>query len=200
VNAVQTLRAAPGEALSPALALVNTEHARGGRPVDDLADPEVLRTWLIDRDLVEQPERLVVRPRDLEVTRQLRAAVRALLLARIEGGRPAPAALAVVNERAAAAPLVASVEWPDADAPRSVVRAMVRSGVPCALATIAADAIDLVCGTRAPALLACPAPGCVRLLVRDHARRQWCSTGCGDRVRASRYYRRHREAAAAGAR
>jgi predicted RNA-binding Zn ribbon-like protein len=193
---VRTLQAAPGEALSPALALVNTQHARGGRTVDDLADTEALRSWFVARDLVELPERLVVRARDLEATRQLRGAVRELLLARIDGGRPPPSALTVVNDRAAAAPLVATVEWPAADGPRSVVRAMVRSGVPCALATVAADAIDLVCGPRAPALLACAAPGCVRLLVRDHARRQWCSTGCGDRVRASRYYRRHREAAA----
>jgi predicted RNA-binding Zn ribbon-like protein len=194
---VRTLQAAPGEALSPALALVNTEHMRAGRPVDDLADPEALRAWFVARDLVEQPERLVVRPRDLEATRQLRAAVRALLVARIDDVPPVQTAVSVVNDRAAAAPLVASVEWRHGDAPRSVVRAMVRSGVPCALATVAADAIDLVCGPRAPALLACAAPGCIRLLVRDHARRQWCSTGCGDRVRASRYYRRHREAAVA---
>jgi predicted RNA-binding Zn ribbon-like protein len=41
-------------------------------------------------------------------------------------------------------------------------------------------------------LRACGAPGCMRLLLKDHPRRQWCSTRCGDRVRASRYYHRHR--------
>jgi predicted RNA-binding Zn ribbon-like protein len=34
----------------------------------------------------------------------------------------------------------------------------------------------------------------VRLLLRDHNRRRWCSTACGDRVRAARYYARHKGA------
>ncbi len=67
-------------------------------------------------------------------------------------------------------------------------------GVPLARALLAADAIDLVAGPAHADLLACAAPGCVRLLLRDHPRRQWCSTRCGDRVRASRYYHRHHKA------
>ncbi|MFL6051618.1 MAG: CGNR zinc finger domain-containing protein [Actinoallomurus sp.] len=33
----------------------------------------------------------------------------------------------------------------------------------------------------------------VRLFVREHARRRWCSTTCGDRVRAARHQRRVEE-------
>jgi len=58
-----------------------------------------------------------------------------------------------------------------------------------ALATVAADAIDVVCGYRAPMLRRCEAHGCRRLFFREHARRRWCSTTCGDRVRAARHYR-----------
>ena len=61
----------------------------------------------------------------------------------------------------------------------------------CACALLAADAIDLVTGPDHAALRACGAPGCVRLLLSDHPRRQWCSKQCGDRVRASRYYHSH---------
>ncbi|PZF91885.1 hypothetical protein C1I99_22640 [Micromonospora deserti] len=30
--------------------------------------------------------------------------------------------------------------------------------------------------------------------VADPPRREWCSVACGNRARAARYYRRHREA------
>jgi predicted RNA-binding Zn ribbon-like protein len=66
------------------------------------------------------------------------------------------------------------------------------SALDAARGRIAADAIALVTGPEAADLRACEAPGCVRLLLRDHPRRHWCSTRCGDRVRARRYYARHR--------
>jgi predicted RNA-binding Zn ribbon-like protein len=64
-----------------------------------------------------------------------------------------------------------------------------------AFAALAEDAIALVCGERRGDLIACEAPGCVRVLLKDHPRRHWCSTRCGDRVRAARHYRRSREGA-----
>ena len=36
----------------------------------------------------------------------------------------------------------------------------------------------------------CPAPGCVLYFLREHPRREWCSTTCGNRVRAARHYDR----------
>ncbi|MFJ9951114.1 CGNR zinc finger domain-containing protein [Kitasatospora sp. NPDC091207] len=38
---------------------------------------------------------------------------------------------------------------------------------------------------------ACPAPGCILFFLQQHARRAWCSTACGTRVRVARHSRRH---------
>jgi predicted RNA-binding Zn ribbon-like protein len=78
------------------------------------------------------------------------------------------------------------------DGPREVRDQPGRRGCALARAVLALDAIDLVAGAEHVDLRVCAAPGCLRLLLRDHPRRQWCSNRCGDRVRASRYYRRHR--------
>ena len=46
-----------------------------------------------------------------------------------------------------------------------------------------------------PELRACLAPRCVLYFVKDHPRRAWCSTGCGNRERAARHYARQRSRA-----
>lgn len=43
-----------------------------------------------------------------------------------------------------------------------------------------------------PELRACLAPGCVLYFVKDHPRRAWCSSACGNRERAARHYARRR--------
>jgi predicted RNA-binding Zn ribbon-like protein len=58
-----------------------------------------------------------------------------------------------------------------------------------ALAVLADNAADLLTGPDAERLAACGASPCIRYLLR-HGRRQWCSTRCGDRVRAARAYAR----------
>ncbi len=58
------------------------------------------------------------------------------------------------------------------------------------LGGLAADAIEFL--ASGPELRACLAPGCVLYFVKDHPRRAWCSTGCGNRVRAARHYARRR--------
>jgi predicted RNA-binding Zn ribbon-like protein len=181
--------AAPGEATRPALALVNSLHNEPDGPVDDLATPAHLRIWLAGKGLVRdaRPDAAA-----LATVRELRSAVRELLEARIERRAPAQAALETVNAAAAVMPTARLLTWTDHGAPRLEHLDLGPEGVPRACALLAADAIDLVTGPGHADLLACDAPGCVRLLLRDHPRRRWCSTRCGDRVRASRYYRRHR--------
>jgi hypothetical protein len=61
--------------------------------------------------------------------------------------------------------------------------------VQAALATLAAEAVELFTEGN---VLACGAPGCVLFFVPGHPRQEWCSTTCGNRVRAARHYRRHR--------
>jgi predicted RNA-binding Zn ribbon-like protein len=172
---VRTMRGdpAPGETGHPALALANSRSARG----EQLATPDALRRWMAAHALPAAGA-------DLAAMLGLRDAVRELLLARIEGRRPAAGTVEAVN--AAALPTAPRLVW--TDAPR-----VEREGSGVAL--VAADAIELVT-EHAPDLLACSAPGCLRLLIKDHPRRQWCSTRCGDRVRAGRYYDRHRKGTA----
>ncbi|MEU1601426.1 CGNR zinc finger domain-containing protein [Streptomyces sp. NPDC005708] len=40
----------------------------------------------------------------------------------------------------------------------------------------------------------CLAPNCLLFFVKNHARREWCSPACGNRVRVARHYRRHHPA------
>jgi predicted RNA-binding Zn ribbon-like protein len=62
-----------------------------------------------------------------------------------------------------------------------------------ALSSIARHCIATLTGEDRVKLCACYAPGCVLYLVKDHPRREWCSTACGNRVRAARHYQRHRK-------
>jgi predicted RNA-binding Zn ribbon-like protein len=186
--------AAPGEAAHPALALVNSRRNDAGIQLDDLATPEGLGAWLREHDLARDAP---VDAAALATVRELRRAVRELLDARIERRAPDQAAVEIVNAAAAAAPSTRRLIWTDAGTPCEE-RHWLTAGVPLACAVLAADAIDLVTGPDHGNLLACGGPGCMRLLLRDHPRRQWCSTPCGDRVRARRYYHRHRGSAAAG--
>jgi len=184
--------AAPGEAARPALALVNSHRNDAHGPVDDLASPASLGAWLAEQGLVPHA---CADGAALAAVRELRGAVRELLEARIEVRAPDHAAVEIVNAAAAAAPTARRLNWTDAATPREERYCPGAGGLPLARVLLAADAIDLVSGPAHADLLACAAPGCVRLLLRDHPRRRWCSTRCGDRVRASRYYHRHREAA-----
>lgn len=47
----------------------------------------------------------------------------------------------------------------------------------------------MVASPDADRLINCDSPPCNRYLLR-HGRRHWCSTRCGDRVRAARAYAR----------
>ncbi|WP_430408092.1 CGNR zinc finger domain-containing protein [Glutamicibacter halophytocola] len=58
---------------------------------------------------------------------------------------------------------------------------------------MAEDAASLLSGDEADQLSQCEAEPCTRFFLRTHGRRQWCSTRCGDRVRAARSYARKKE-------
>lgn len=185
--------AAPGEVTHPALALVNSRRRAGGGVLDELERPEQLREWLCRHGLWPEGTRPAqARARELQAVRALRDAARELLAARIEHRVPDQGAVEAVNEAAAAAPTARRLHWTHAGEPEQLRDCLGAGGLALARSLIAADVIELVTGPEHSELLACGAPGCVRLLLRDHPRRQWCSTACGDRVRASRYYQRRR--------
>jgi predicted RNA-binding Zn ribbon-like protein len=183
---------APGEAVRPALALVNSRRNAAGAEVDDLATPSDMRVWLLERGLARHAR---VDAAALAAVRELRGAVRELLESRIEARVPAQAAVETVNAAAAAAPSAPRLIWTEPGDARAERHHPGAGDLALARARLAADAIDLVTGPEHVNLLACGAPSCRRLLLRDHPRRHWCSTQCGDRMRARRYYHRHREAA-----
>jgi predicted RNA-binding Zn ribbon-like protein len=163
--------------------------ARGATPGDAFRGPR----GAIPGDAGRGPRGTTPGDAELAAVHALRDAVRELLVAAIEGRSPSREALAAVNEASVAAPRSEQLRW-DQDGPHRTRVAPAGSAIQRALAALAADAIELVCERRDD-LIACEAPGCVRLLLKDHPRRHWCSTRCGDRVRAARHYRRSREAA-----
>jgi predicted RNA-binding Zn ribbon-like protein len=180
---------APGELDHPALTLVNSRWSAGGELVDELSTPDALRRWLGTHGApANEPTDQVA----LDAVRALRAAARELLLARIEDRVPDAGAVEVVNAASAAVPTVAHLVWAKGGGPLRTEARVTDDPAASARAVIARDAIDLVAGPAHADLRACGAPGCVRLLLSDHPRRHWCSKRCGDRVRAARYYRRHR--------
>jgi predicted RNA-binding Zn ribbon-like protein len=180
---------APGEDQSVALAFVNTRFENSRGPVDELTDPEAGRRWLVGH--AGAPRELELPPADLERVRALRDAIREVLSAVIKGRTADDAPLSVLAATTAAAPGSLRLTSHRGELVREWV---VAAGSPLerALATIASDAIALTGDERRKNRAECGAPDCIRLLLRDHNRRHWCSTRCGDRVRATRYRERHR--------
>jgi predicted RNA-binding Zn ribbon-like protein len=187
---MRMIEPAPGDELSPALALVNTRYADLGNLFDELEDPGSVPAWLANR--AEAPRDLALDSDDLLRVHDLRAAVRELLEARIESRAPHEDVLEALAAVTAAAPGFLRLTSSGGQLAEEWV-ATGGDAFERALAAIAMDAIALATDERGEQLLACAAPSCTRLLLRDHNRRRWCSTRCGDRVRAAGYRARHRD-------
>ncbi|ALO92730.1 CGNR zinc finger domain-containing protein [Streptomyces olivaceoviridis] len=177
--------AVPGEDRYVALALVNTRFTVSHGEVDLLDGTEAAHLWLVRHALL--PDRVSLNGRQSGRLRALREALRALFAARATGTPPPADALDTLNATLAAAPATPRLAW-TADGPR---RADVPdSGNPAAaaLSQLAEDATDLLTGADADLLTECAAPGCAGWFLRSHGARRWCTTKCGNRVRAARAY------------
>ncbi|WP_127782219.1 CGNR zinc finger domain-containing protein [Rhodococcus sp. X156] len=181
----------PGVQEHPSLALVNSVTDQpGSRRHDDLADPVAATAWLVDRDLVA-PEAVLYEHCRGRLA-ELRAELRELFTAHVTGRPPKPEAVAALNRALTSAPGAMLLRHHptmgfsrSADHPATQV-------VENAMAVIAEDAAALLAGDDASLLAACESDSCQWFFLRTHARRQWCSNRCGDRVRAARAYaRRH---------
>ncbi|WP_410572213.1 CGNR zinc finger domain-containing protein [Amycolatopsis sp. cmx-4-61] len=172
--------AAPGEDRSPALALVNTRRLTPAGETDDLAAPAGAAAWLREHGLA-------VADVDLRRLTDLRAAVRELLATLTQGGHPAATAVETVNAAAQADAAAPRLTWEDG--PSREWHSTRPGSFDAALAALARDAIEVVTGELGSLVRPCEAHGCVRYYFREHARRRWCSTTCGDRVRAARHQR-----------
>ncbi|MEU4427235.1 ABATE domain-containing protein [Actinoplanes sp. NPDC024001] len=174
--------------------LMNTVWADRGGVHDALTTPADLARWLTATGLTaaEPPATAA----DLRTAVTLRDALRRLAALTTDDSRAAArsalqdaeAAVHAVNEAAVAGPGRATLQLLDG---KLSLRAPEPAADPgAALAVVAAEGIDLLTGSGV--LNACYAPGCVLYFVRDHPRREWCSTACGNRARAARHYQRHR--------
>ncbi|TWD84280.1 CGNR zinc finger protein [Kribbella amoyensis] len=179
---------APGADEYLALDFVNTAIALpGGQYVDLLGTPKAVNHWLTGHALA--PEDAGVQEMCATQLRALREHLRALFAARA-GGLPAlPSALSAVNDALTRTPTAALLLWDEKNGPYRASSCPPNEILDHALATIAADAADLLTGADAELLVSCDASPCNRYLVR-RGRRHWCSTRCGDRVRAARAYAR----------
>jgi predicted RNA-binding Zn ribbon-like protein len=182
--------------------LMNTIWADRHGVHDALTTPDDLRAWLSavypDAEMLH-PSR--IRPGDVRRFRALRDAVRDLAALITSDTRPRSEsagvgisrAVAAVNDAAALAVLSPRLVHRDGELRR--ITAGPAGAVDLALSSIAQEAIDLLAGAGGGGLRACHAPGCVLYFVKDHPRREWCSTACGNRVRAARHYERHKRRA-----
>jgi predicted RNA-binding Zn ribbon-like protein len=164
-----------------AIDLANTLHLEpGGSATDLLATRDGLARWLYGTG---GPGGVGSAP-----LQALRGHVRALLVAAIEQRRLPQAAVAGVNQAAAAAPSVAQLQ-----ADELVFRS--NASPPDAfLAEIATSAITLVGGPRRDRLRQCAAPGRGRWFIASRPRQTWCSPSCGNRARLARFQQRRRAA------
>jgi len=171
--------------------LHNTLYAVRGEPIDGLAYPPALRSWLTalgDRLPVAAEE---VDARRLEELHSLRASVREALHAAVERRAMSEPSLAHLNELSARSPHAPYMTQRGA-ARASELRHHAPTPTDVLVGVIAAGTIELVSGPRAADVRACGAPGCVLMFLKDHPRREWCSAACGNRARQARHYARSR--------
>jgi predicted RNA-binding Zn ribbon-like protein len=179
----------PANATALAIEAANTWMAVRGRPQDTIRDPDALLAWL-----KQHLPRLAVpstpaKHRDLDTFRRLRDAIRSLADDATAGRPHDLAAIETLNTVAASAPT-----WPQLSMHEGAFHLADRSTAPyvaAALATVAREAILLFGGADVTRVAACEAPGCVQFFMRDHARRKWCCSSCGNRARVARHYQRH---------
>ncbi|WP_433445958.1 CGNR zinc finger domain-containing protein [Streptomyces sp. CA-142005] len=130
--------------------------------------------------------------------RTLRDALRLLAAEATEDPRPPAATPELTRGEAISALNALAQAWPElawpADGQPS--RAYQGGGTAAELAVrlIAHQAVELFTGPDRYRLRPCLAPNCPLFFVKNHARREWCSPVCGNRMRVARHYRRHHPA------
>ncbi|MBB5936581.1 CGNR zinc finger domain-containing protein [Streptomyces zagrosensis] len=175
----------PGEERFASLALVNTRFTVSHGPVDLLEDTEAAHLWLVRHELL--PDRVALAGRQLGRLRSLREALRELFTAYAAHTAPPQASLDTLNASLAAAPPTPRLVW-IAGEPRRADEPDSGNPAGAALSLLAEDGTELLIGQDAAQLAECGARGCTRWFLRSHAARRWCTTKCGNRVRAARHY------------
>jgi predicted RNA-binding Zn ribbon-like protein len=171
-----------------AVELHNTLYASQGQLLDGLADSRSAAAWLQALGDRVPAGGSGPAPNRNELT-ALREVVRDVLHAVMEGEAPSRADVDALNRACARAPRSPAARWRRDLPPQPATRFHSGRRADIVISAIAADAIDLITGPNREQLKACGAPGCV-LLFKEHPRREWCSSACGNRARQARHYRR----------
>jgi predicted RNA-binding Zn ribbon-like protein len=167
------------------LNFVGTMKHRNSAREELLTEPKLLSEWAVQAGLVDAA--IAVTDDDLAAAIELREAVYRTVTARLEGRRPQPADVDLLNERASESQLT----------PRLLrTGATRREGTtPQLLASLAADLLDLLAGTDIENVKRCAHPDCTRLYL-DASRaknRHWCGMGtCGNRAKVQAFRARQR--------
>lgn len=172
-----------------AVDLGNTVACPMCRGDDALASAQEAQRW-IRRKL--PGEAIRIRPEDLPTLRRFRGQLRQLLLAAASETSPPAAAMAAINRALVRSPTHSELHW---------ARGSFEVGEhPEELSTV--QHVEALAGRSFVHLLGeapptrirvCEGPGCVHFLVARRPQQHWCSaTGCGNRVRVQRHYRKVR--------
>ena len=173
--------------------LVNTLYAHRDQLVDGLVAPDDLVAWLQAHASQLEVDVGSASGERVHEFRELREALRALFRAIVAHESPPDAATDTLNRMSATAPSFPQLKWSLPGEPQVTVEYWGDDPASSALAQVAQSAIDLIGRPDRARLRACHAPGCVLFFLKAHPRREWCSAACGNRARAARHYRRHRQ-------
>ncbi len=167
----------------------NTVACPGCRGGDAFASAAEASQWM-RRKLPDGRSRL--NPGDARALVRFRGDIRRVLQAAVDGTRPSASAVEAINRAATRSPSVLALRWTRA---RWGVdeRGTERSESRRLIALTARSAIQLIGRARPIPVRKCEGPGCVHFLLAHRSQQRWCSpTGCGNRARVQRHYRKTR--------
>lgn len=190
---MEATRSLAREERAPQLSVdfVNTMACPGCRVGDALDSPRDFAFWYRGHVGLPRPPRSAT---SLDLLKGFRKDLRALFESATTGSRPPPAHFRSLNERLRSVAFrfeVAHTPWgwrlrevPDSQDPTSRL-----------IAKLGRSAAELVSGQSRSSLRRCRGPGCLHYIVARTPSQLWCSpTGCGNRVRVRRHYRKARVA------
>jgi predicted RNA-binding Zn ribbon-like protein len=156
-------------------------------PEELLTGRSSLSEWAQEARMLDTAVR--VSADDFTAAIDLREAIYRTVTARLDDRRPKPADVALLNQQARTPPL----------RPRLLLTGKTRREGSCEqlLASLAADALDLLTGTEIDRTKACANLDCTRLYVDSSraANRHWCGMSeCGNRAKVRAFRARQRAA------
>ena len=172
---------------SLAVDFANPDHCPACRAPDALGALADARRWIQAR---AEMGSVRIGGRDLTPLRRLREEVRELLHAATGRAPPSRAVIDSLNRHAARGGMRTELKWEPGRYTKVEVLAPQSAGERIS-AWVARDTIDLLSGSRAKLLRRCHGAGCLHYLVARNTLQLWCSpTGCGNRARVQRHYRK----------